>query len=660
MEDPKQNIIDIGEEDEIIDIINKIKNVPERTVTLVIPKGAVILQDVINLKILQRKAEELGKEISLSKSGVEDVYKAPVSLPAMKVAGTAARPERKMPLRSRTVSGPMMVSDMVRKNGTVDLRKTQDRNEAVNIEKRPEAAEEYEMRPRAEAPQPVIGNDIREKLRERIEEEEREVAALPVREDPIPEKDGHKTEVDDYFARLGKSKSENRETIKESLSAGTGTDRGEKSIRRIEREELFGESEKTDAVENEKKFDFSYGHDDKKKKKKKRGSVLPTISANYFAVFILICIIVASLSLIFILPKANIVIALQKESVQDDYDFILDKGITEIDAEAGKLPARDEEIVSEMTQNFAATGKKQISTKATGEITILNECTTTEQLLVAGTRFLSKDGSKIFKIEATAVIAGYSQPDDEVVPGAKTVKVTAENAGETFNIGATTFTIPALQEMGSKKYGCLYARSDKAMAGGSDKEVAVISQSDYDNALKTLTAQAKEDIGTKSSEQKSENLIYIDDESNEGEVSVKSAAKVNDVADKFDLTVSIKKTVLTVEKDNLETVLGDRIKSSGDLGNANAVQNSLTYQIGDTIDKDGQTVMSVSAAQDFTIEMNIDEIKKAVTGKDKQELNDYFSKMNGIRSTSVELWPFWVKKAPNSSNKIFIITQEQE
>jgi hypothetical protein len=46
-------------------------------------------------------------------------------------------------------------------------------------------------------------------------------------------------------------------------------------------------------------------------------------------------------------------------------------------------------------------------------------------------------------------------------------------------------------------------------------------------------------------------------------------------------------------------------------------------------------------------------------GKNKQELNDYFTAMNGIKSVSVNLWPFWVSKVPGSVNKINIKVTDQ-
>jgi hypothetical protein len=642
MEELNQDIIHIDEQDEIIDIIKKIKQVRRRTVTLIIPKGAIILQDVTNLKILQKKAEELGKDISISKAGTDEMRQAPVRNASRIINEHPPRFQEKAYADIKPET--KRISDMVRRGETVDLRK-------INLNKN-------EKIDRAENIYAGVSENhisVPEKPVENISEYKPEFHRKEATFDmpaSIPKKE-NKREMDreNYFAKLSQDKKDNINLFEESLSSDIKRNSNENDARRIERTDLFDNQSrlKPDNKEGEK-FDFSYGYD---KKKKKKRTILPTISARFFAVFILICILTASLSLFFILPKASIAITLKKEDVKGDFNFILDKDTTEVDKDAGKIPAQTNDIVSEKTQSFTATGKKQLTTKAGGDLTILNECSTGEQLLVAGTRFLSKDTGKIFKIESNVVVPGFTKPEDSVVPGSLTVKVTADDAGETYNINATAFTIPKLQETGSWKYSCLYARSDKPMTGGSNKEVTIISQADLDKAKDTLAALAQAD-NTVKSEQKNDELIYINDKNQTGTVTANSSAKVNDVADKFDMTVSIKKSVQTIKKSDLETLLNEKIVAVNNYSNAKAVDNSLVYQIGDTAEKDKQISISISATQSFIFELDQDKIKKEIAGKDKQDLNDYFTNLNGIKSVSVKFWPFWVNKVPNSFDKINI------
>ncbi len=289
--------------------------------------------------------------------------------------------------------------------------------------------------------------------------------------------------------------------------------------------------------------------------------------------------------------------------------------------------------------------------RARGKIVIHNECSTGPQTLVAGTRFRSQDG-KIFKIEEAANVAGFTKPEDEIVPGKEIVPVIAEEAGEAYNIAAASFTIPRLQEMGSWKYSCLYARSEDAMAGGMDKEVAYVSQADYDNAKSTLLAQARKENDKKADLQSSDTEIFLSDASDEGTAEEKSSVAAGALGESFSMTVSVKKSVLSVAKKDIEEILEEKIAALNTYENARPVQGSLAYEAGDLIKKDGKLSIDVSASESFAFALDREKIKKEIAGRDKEELNEYFGKMSGIKSVSVNFWPFWVTSVPQSADKI--------
>lgn len=58
-------VIYLEQDEEIPTVIDKLKNLSGKSVALVIPKGAAVLQSVVNLKILKLEAENLQKEIAL-------------------------------------------------------------------------------------------------------------------------------------------------------------------------------------------------------------------------------------------------------------------------------------------------------------------------------------------------------------------------------------------------------------------------------------------------------------------------------------------------------------------------------------------------------------------------------------------------------------------
>jgi len=58
-------IIYLEPDEEIINIVDRLKTIPEKKIALVVPSGAVLVSSAINLRLLQEESEKLGKEISI-------------------------------------------------------------------------------------------------------------------------------------------------------------------------------------------------------------------------------------------------------------------------------------------------------------------------------------------------------------------------------------------------------------------------------------------------------------------------------------------------------------------------------------------------------------------------------------------------------------------
>ncbi len=118
------------------------------------------------------------------------------------------------------------------------------------------------------------------------------------------------------------------------------------------------------------------------------------------------------------------------------------------------------------SQSVKATGTKTVTSSASGTITIYNAQARTQKL-IANTRFATAAGL-IFRIHtAVTVPAGTSAK-----PGSVTAKVYADQAGSTYNVGPTSFTIPGFA--GTPQASTVYARSTSAMTGGASGTVPVV------------------------------------------------------------------------------------------------------------------------------------------------------------------------------------------
>jgi hypothetical protein len=209
-----------------------------------------------------------------------------------------------------------------------------------------------------------------------------------------------------------------------------------------------------------------------------------------------------------------------------------------------------------------ATGKKDIGTKATGSVTLVNEWDSSSHTFAAGTVIKAKNGNQ-YVLNEDSVLPGATSSvvggKSVITPGKKAAAVTAAAAGDAYNIAATTFTIPSLPAAQQEK---IYATSDTAFTGGTSKVVTVVTQTDYDTLVsnaKTLNIQ--ESVAALKTQDA--NAVVLDKVVQNVSQDVVPSAKVNDQADTLEVTIKGSFKAITFTQADLqallEKVLADKI-----------------------------------------------------------------------------------------------------
>lgn len=577
MENGKQKIIYLNADDEINFIIDKIKKCEMKEITLIIPENAVILQNLMNLKVLRMNAKELEKNISI------------VTVDDSEYSEAGSKIENKA----------SSIKDLIEESD-----QTLDGEEEDNKE------------------------DLKVSLVENLEDKKSE----------------SKIKMRDIIKRKEVNVDNVNNEIKE-----TREEREEKLLQ----EKEFNQDEIKNTEDNKDVNINKINNFEKSKKQNRRKINLPSLSSKFFAGFIIVCFVTTLAILGFVLPKSDIIITLKTEALTYDFEFVADELINKIDPVSNKIPSEKIDITNEESGDYSATGKKHITESATGKIIIYNECSTGPQNLVTNTRFLSKEG-KIFRIKKSISIAGFTKPEDKVIPGSVVAEVVAEEPGESYNIGSTSFTIPKLQEINSWKFSCLYARSENSMSGGADREVLYFSDSDYLTAKENLAKIVKEKNEKDFSDKISDEYVLLEYLEQSEDIKIGDDVKVGDIVDNFQMTVSMKTEVLLVAKNDLDDLIDEKINSNLS-SEIEFVEGSRECEIGEVNkSENGKISIPVSVSQDSTVKIDVDKIKSEIAGKDELELRKYFVNVEGIKSTSVGFWPFWVKNIPSSPDKINI------
>jgi hypothetical protein len=190
----------------------------------------------------------------------------------------------------------------------------------------------------------------------------------------------------------------------------------------------------------------------------------------YTTLTVVILIIAASVGALFYFSSAKVEVTPSTVSaaVQSSFTAL---------ASSGDLPFEIITAQKIASQSVKGSGTKTVNSSASGSITIYNT-QSKEQRLVTNTRFATAAGL-IFRIHsAVAIPAGTSAN-----PGSVTAKVYADQAGSTYNVSPTSFTIPGFA--GTPQASEVYARSSSAMTGGASGTIPVV-----DTALETQTKNA--------------------------------------------------------------------------------------------------------------------------------------------------------------------------
>ncbi len=353
-------------------------------------------------------------------------------------------------------------------------------------------------------------------------------------------------------------------------------------------------------------------------------------------------------------PKLSLNIQPLKKNVTKEIKIIVKDEINSIDIDKKNIPGEYLEMSVEKSLEFKTTGSKIIDkngAKATGTVIITNYFSEKSQPLVETTRVLSKSG-KLFRLKKSVVVPG--KKGDQ--PGKIKVTVQADKPGKDFNIAKDSFTIEGFK--GSPKYEKFKVISEGPMTGGvtsnDSKEKKIVSKADLDMARKK-TIQALDNALKDEINKRLNSEQQIVESSIEKEIiSNKTSHLVNTITDKFFYTITYKVKVIAFYNNDIETIVKELIKK--DLGRKYKLNTGFKTTISRGIvnlDKKSLTIyVNIKGDALFTIDQA--KLKERIKGVNLEEAKKIFNKGNGVTSVEFNPAPAWSKKAPNNINNINI------
>ena len=358
--------------------------------------------------------------------------------------------------------------------------------------------------------------------------------------------------------------------------------------------------------------------------------------------------------LFFYLPKAEIVYWPQTEPLNLSTTLTIDISAGEIGLDNRTIPGAFFDKEKTISQEFQATGHATIEGKASGMITVYNEYSTDKQSLVAKTRFISTEG-KIFRTPVAVTIPGGKMEGGKLVAGTKEIEVVADESGPEYNIGPSTFSVPGFA--GTAKYTKFYAKSTQAMTGGFLSGASFVTEENIEDAKNTVTDSAKEqaeqDLLTGLGAVEMGEYLSIENAiSNKIQEESSSATKNQEVAS-FTYQAKARSRTMVFKEEDLKEFARQFLSSKLIEGMA-LYEDSIKIDYSqESINLDaGKIIISIDISATSYLAIDENSLKSLVAGKSLAGSKVVVENQIGVERGEVDFWPFWVNKAPQSTEKI--------
>lgn len=191
-----------------------------------------------------------------------------------------------------------------------------------------------------------------------------------------------------------------------------------------------------------------------------------------------------------LLPHASVTVYQIAQPVVKTLSVVIDPTATVVAASEGIIPGRKQEQSVTGEKTVPVTGKKNIGDPAKGTVTIYNK-SLSSRTFRKGTVITAS--SLQFTLNEDVQVASASESVGSITFGKASIAVTAAQIGPKSNLAAgTEFSFKDVPT------SVAIARNEVALAGGTSKEVTVVTRADYDNFIKLMTTelvdQAKKEL----------------------------------------------------------------------------------------------------------------------------------------------------------------------
>ncbi len=363
------------------------------------------------------------------------------------------------------------------------------------------------------------------------------------------------------------------------------------------------------------------------------------------------------------IPKAEVLVTPQSRSENVSLTF---SGNANEPGKDGNITIRLITEEQDESVSIDATGTSAGGTNKTrGVIILSNTYGKDPQSLVATTRIASSDG-KIFRLMKGVVIPGMATVSGALVPGVIEADVIADQPGSAYNLpSGTTFSIPGFK--GSPKYDKFTAKSKNAFTGGGGNNsgtksvTATISEADIakgksesESAFRTFFGDAaQKDLGT--------DWKFTADSEDIAIVGVPTHPNIGIAAQSFDYQTSFRGRVYAFSeaevKEKASALLTEKINQEDPTLRLDSVAISYDEAVPDY--DAGTLSLKVTASATFLSTVDTGKLRDDLLGKGSGDIKAVLERHPEIKKIEINQKPdFFALSIPKNKDRVTVILKK--
>lgn len=319
------------------------------------------------------------------------------------------------------------------------------------------------------------------------------------------------------------------------------------------------------------------------------------------------------------------------------------------DASNGIMHSIVESEKKDMSTDFTATGEKEIGEKAEGTVEFsTNAISNVGQTVPAGTELTSSSGMTYVTTESATFSLGNS--------GGISVGITANDIGDEYN-GATGSMSGVQSDIDTE--------ITTSPTGGSKETIKVVTQEDVQKASEELVDEEDSDMKENLQRKFSKDTYVISDSYEAKGTEAESSPKVGEEAKdgKATLETTMTYTMTGIDYSDIEQFINEAIQAKLPQENSQRVYEAGEREA-DISDfnsgEDNTATISIVATSKVGPDIDTDDIKKRVKGKQFGDIQRDIESISGVNRVDLDIFPFWMKNVPEDVDRITVKFDMQE